>query len=203
MLSIGGCGSSRYVTVRVPPQVDLTSYEVVGVIGFKSNADASIDQYATQRLQSTIQSAQLGTRLLELGIEESVLAAIGASQLDADAIKRIGTKFGVAALFHGHITYSEPNMKIGGVTDPSIAQGSVRADMRGEMFVKLLETKTSASIWSNSSWATKQIGGVSVSSAGEVSGAMRSSNPRQEMVPTLVSEVVTGLRETTARRRVE
>src|SRR3989442_7455479 len=202
-LGILGCAGSNYVTVRVPPEVDLRSYEAVGIIELGSNADAAINRYATERFQSSVQSAQPGTRLVELGTAESVLAAIGARQLDADAIKKIGTRFGVAAVFEGNIKFSEPKVNLGGgITDLATEQGGVRAEMRGDMFARLVETKTAASVWSNSSWVTKQLGGVSVSSGG-IAGTVRSSNPREEMVPALVREVLTGLRESTVRRRVD
>ena len=202
-----GCAGSRnagphYVTVRVPPKVDLTTYEAVGIIEFGSNADAAISRYATERFQSSLQSAQPGTRLVELGTAASVLAAIGATQIDADAIKKIGTRFGVAAIFQGSIKFSEPKVNVSAIKDLAAAMGGVRADMRGDMFAKLVETKTAASIWSNSSWATKQLGGVSVSSDRSIAGTMGTSNPREEMVPNLVYEVATGLRESTVQRRV-
>ena len=202
-LGVVGCAGSRYVTVRVPPEVDLRNYQAIGIIEFGSNADATINRYATQRFQSSVQSAQPGTRLVELGTAESVLAAIGARQLDADAIKKIGARFGVAAVFDGNIKFSEPKVNVRGMTDLAMAQGGARAEMRGDMFVKLVETKTAASVWSNSSWVTKQLGGVSASSDGGIVGTVRSSNPREEMVPVLVREVVTGLRESTVRRRVD
>jgi len=202
-LGIPGCSGSRYVTVRVPPEVDLRSYQAVGVIEFGSNADATLNRYATQRFQSSVQSAQPGTRLVELGTAESVLAAIGARQLDADAIKKIGTRFGVAAVFDGNIKFSEPKVNVRGITDLATAQGGARAQMRGDMFARLVETRTAASVWSNSSWATKQLGGVHVSGDGSIAGSVRTSNPREDMVPDLVREVLTGLRESTVRRRVE
>jgi len=204
-LSLGvlGCAGSRYVTVRVPPEVDLRNYPAVGIIEFASNADTAINRYATQRFQSSVQSAQPGTRLIELGTADSVLAAIGARQLDADAIKKLGTRFGVAAVFEGNIKFSEPKVSVRGVTDLALAQGGARAEMRGDMFARLVETRTSAGVWSNSSWATKQLGGVHVSSDGGIAGTVRTSNPREEMVPDLVREVLTGLRESTVRRRVE
>jgi hypothetical protein len=200
-LGFSGCGGN-YVTVRVPPDVDLKSYEAIGLVEFASNAEASIGRHATERFQSQVQSAQPGTRLVDLGTEPSVLAAVGASKLDADAIKKIGARFGVAALFQGHITYSNPKVKIGGLTDMAIAQGGVRADLRGDMFVKLLETKTAASVWSNSSWATRKLGDVHLSGGG-VSGSVQSFDPQRDMVADLVREVTTGLRETTARKRVD
>ncbi len=205
-LSLGvlGCAGSNYVTVRVPPEVDLKSYEAIGVIEFGSNAGAAINRYATERFQSSVQSAQPGTRLVELGTAESVLAAIGARQLDADTIKRIGTRFRVAAVFEGNIKFSEPKVNLGGgITDLATAQGGVRAEMRGDMFARLVETRTAAGVWSNSSWATRQLGGVHVSSDGGIVGTVRTLNPREEMVPALVREVTTGLRESTVRRRVD
>ena len=203
-LSLGileGCSGARYVTVRVPPEVDLRGYEAIGIIEFESNADAAINRYATQRFQSSVQAAQPGARLVELGTAESVLATIGAKQLDADAIKKIGTRYGVAAVFQGNITYSEPNVSIRGIMEPAGAQGGVRAEMRGDMFAKLVETKTAASVWSNSSWMTKQLGGVRVSGDHGITGAVQTSNPRQEMVLALVHAVLTGLRESTAKQR--
>jgi hypothetical protein len=196
-----GCTHSHYVTVRVPPKVDLRSYEAIGVVEFGSNADATINRYATQRFQSLVQSAQPGTRLVELGTAESVLAAIGARQLDADAIKKIGARYGVAAVFQGNIAYSEPSVNIRGITDLAKAEGGARAEMRGDMFAKLVETKTAASVWSNSSWVTKQLGGVRLSDHG-IAGTVQTSNPREEMVPELVRLVITGLRESTVQQRV-
>ena len=200
---LDGCGGgARYVTVQVPPEVNLLGYETIGVIEVGSNADGAINRYATERFQSTIQSAQPGTRLVELGSMESVLGAVGARELDADAVRKIGTRYRVAAVFEGQITYTEPKVNLGGITDLMSAQGSATVQMRGEMFAKLLETRTGASIWSNSSWATKQVGGVSVS-RDRIAGSVQSSDPRHEMVGTLVHEVTTGLRPSTARQRVD
>jgi hypothetical protein len=199
---LDGCGGgARYVTVQVPPEVNLLGYETIGVIEVGSNADGAINRYATERFQSTIQSAQPGTRLVELGSMESVLGAVGARELDADAVRRIGTRYRVAAVFEGQITYTEPKVNLGGITDLRSAQGNATVQMRGEMFAKLIETRTGASVWSNSSWATRQVGGVSVS-RDRIAGSVQSSDPRHEMVGTLVHEVTTGLRESTARQRV-
>ena len=200
---LDGCGGgARYATVQVPPEVNLLGYETIGVIEVGSNADGAINRYATERFQSTIQSAQPGTRLIELGSMESVLGAVGARELDADAVRRIGARYRVAAVFQGEITYSQPKVNLGGIADMMSAQGSATVQMRGEMFAKLFETKTGASVWSNSSWATRQVGGVSVSREHAIAGSVQSSDPRHEMVGTLVHEVTTGLRPSTARQRI-
>lgn len=200
---LDGCGGgARYMTVQVPPEVNLLGYETIGVIEVGSNADGELNRYATDRFQSVIQSAQPGTRLIELGSMGSVLGAVGARELDADAVRRIGARYRVAAVFEGRITYSEPKVNLGGIADIMTAQGSASVQMRGEMFARLLETRTGASVWSNSSWATRQVGGVSISSDHTVAGSVRSSDPRHDMVGTLVHEVTTGLRPSTARQRV-
>ena len=202
LLSLGilsGCSSS--VLVRVPPRMDMKAYETTGIIEFASNADANINQYATQQFQQQLQSAQPGTRLIELGARESVLAAVGAKQLDADAIKKIGQKYGVTAIFHGTITYAEPTTDIR-VTDLTKLQGGVKAEIKGDIFGRLFETATGASIWSSSAWARRPLGGV-VSKDQGVSVAIKNSNPRYQMVPTLVFHLTNDFRASTVRQKAD
>ena len=195
------CGCSSTVLVRVPPRVDMQAYETTGIISFVSNAEGATNEYATQQLQQHVQAAQPGTRFLELGSRESVLAAVGATQLDAEAIKRIGQKFGVAAVFYGHITYSEPTTNVR-VTDLSKLQGGVKSEMKGDIFGRLVETRTGASMWSSSAWMRKQIAGL-VSGEHGVSVSMKDSNPRYDMVPTLVYHLTTDFRATTVRQKTD
>ena len=202
LLSLGilpGCSNS--VLVRVPPRMDMKAYETTGIIEFASNADANINQYATQQFQQQLQSAQPGTRLIELGARESVLAAVGAKQLDADAIKKIGQKYGVTAIFHGTITYAEPTTDIR-VTDLTKLQGGVKAEIKGDIFGRLFETTTGASIWSSSAWARRPLGGV-VSKDQGVSVAIKNSNPRYQMVPTLVFHLTNDFRASTVRQKAD
>lgn len=200
LLSLGilsGCSNS--VLVRVPPRMDMKAYETTGTLDFASNADATINQYATQQFQQQLQAAQPGTRFIELGARESVLAAVGAKQLDADAIKKIGQKYGVTAMFHGSITYSDPTTDIR-VTGLTRLQGGVKAEIKGDIFGRLVETTTHASIWSSSAWAKKPLGGV-VSRDQGVSVALKTSNPRYEMVPALVYHLTNDFRASTVRQK--
>src|SRR5918996_1064526 len=106
-----GCSSST-VLVSVPPRMDLKSYGTLGIVEFGSNSDAAINVHATRHFQQQIQAAQPGTPFLELGNRQTVLAAVGARQLDADAARKIGEKYGVAAIFLGDIAYSEPRTDV-------------------------------------------------------------------------------------------
>jgi hypothetical protein len=195
-------GCTRTVLVPVPPRMDLGGYGTLGVVEFASNAGPGVDAQATREFQAHIHSAQPGTRLLELGSREALLKETGARQLDAGALKKIGAKHGVDAIFLGEVTYSEPKTSVT-VSDMSKLEGSARTVVRGDMSARLVETRTGASVWSSSSWATRQVGGVSVSAERGVSGGVRNSNPREEMVPALVFHVTQDFRSGTVRQKVQ
>jgi hypothetical protein len=137
--------------------MDLKSYAMLGIVEFGSNSDAALNAYATRRFQEQIQAAQPGTRFIELGNREAVLAAVGGKQLDGDALRKIGEKYAVAAIFLGDIAYSEPKTDVK-VTDLAKLEGGVRAEIKGDISSRLVETGTGASVWSSSAWARRQIG---------------------------------------------
>jgi len=193
------CGCSSTVLVSVPPRVDLTPYRTLGVIEFTSNASGPINARATQQLQEQVQAAQPGTRFIELGSREAVLAAVGRSQLDAEAAQRIGRKYGVAAVFLGELAYADPKTDIR-VSDLTKLEGGVRTEVRGDISAKLLETESGASVWSNSGWVRRQVGRLNVSAEHGVSGAMSKSDPHEEMVPALVYQLTHDFRSSTVRQ---
>lgn len=195
-------GCSRTVLVPVPPRMDLKSYATLGVVEFASNADAAINTKATREFQAHIHSAQPGTRLLELGSRDAVLAAVGGRQLDADALRKIGEKYGVDAVFVGDIAYSEPKTDVT-VTDITKLEGRVRTEVRGDVTSRLLETRTGASVWSSSAWAKRQVGRLDVSANQGVSGTVRSADPREEMVAALVYHLTQDFRPGSVRQKVK
>jgi len=193
-------GCSRTILVPVPPRMDLKSYGTLGIIEFASNSDPAISNYATQQFQEHVQGAYPGTPILELGNREAVLAAVGATQFDADAIAKIGKKYGVTAVFLGDIVYSEPKTDIR-VTDINKLEGGVRTEVRGDMSTKLMETQSGASVWSSSAWAKRQIGSVSLSTKRGVSATVGDSNPRKDMVPALILHLTQDFRPKLVRQR--
>jgi hypothetical protein len=190
---------SSTVLVSVPPRMDLKSYGTLGIVEFGSNSDGAINVHATRQFQQQIQAAQPGTPFIELGNREAVLAAVGGRQLDVDALRRIGEKYGVAAIFLGDIAYSEPRTDVK-LTDLTKLEGGMRTEIRGDISSRLVETRTGASVWSNSAWARRQIGRLSVSAEHGVSGGVSKSNPREEMVPALVYQLTHDFRPTSARQ---
>ena len=128
-----------------------------------------------------------------------LLAALGARQLDAVSLRKIGDKYGVAAVFVGDLAYSEPRVDVK-VSDMAKLEGGVRAEIRGDISARLLETASGASVWSTSGWARRQVGALKLSADYGVSGAMSQANPREEMVPTLVHEITHDFRPTYVRQ---
>lgn len=192
-----GCSST--VLVPVPPRVDLKGYGTLGIVEFASNSGRAINARATRQFQEQIQSAQPGTRFVELGEREALLAAVGGRELDQAAMRRIGEKYGVSAVFLGDIVYSEPRMDVK-LIDVAKLEGGVRAQLQGEISSRLVETATGASIWSRSASMSRQIGSVRVSAEQGVSGAVSRSNPREEMVPALVYQLTHDFRPGTQRQ---
>jgi hypothetical protein len=197
LATVLGCAGT--VLVSVPPRVDLKDYETLGIVEFASNSDRTIGAHATRRFQEQIQAAQPGTRFIELGSREEVLASVGARQLNPAALRRIGEKYGVGAIFLGDIAYSEPRADIK-LTDLTKLEGGVRAEIRADISARLLEARTGASVWSNSAWATRQIGGLSVSAERGVSAGISRSDAREEMVPTLVYHLTQDFRPSSVRQ---
>ena len=194
-------GCTKTVMVDVPPRMDLSRYEALGIIEFTSNADAAISARATQLFQESIQDAQPGTPFLDLGSRDAVLSAVGSTQFDADAFRKIGRKYGVAAVFLGDVAYSSPKTDIK-ITDIDKLEGGMRTEIRVDMSSKLIETLSRASVWSSSSWAKRQIGHLEVSAEQGVSGTLRNSDPREEMVPAMIFHLTKDFRPTSVRQKV-
>lgn len=191
--------ASKTVVVSVPPRVDLRPYGTVGIMDFASNSDAAVNARATRKFEEEVQAAQPGTRFVELGDRQAVLAAIGSRQLDLDAYKKIARKYGVSAVFIGDIAYSDPQADIK-LADLQKLEGGMRAEIRGDISSRLMETATGASVWTSSAWARRQLGTVNVSAEHGVSGEISKANPREDMVPGLVYHLTQDFRPTTARQ---
>ena len=195
-------GCSHTVVVPVPPRVDLQSYGTLGIVEFASNSDPVVNARTTREFQSHIHAAQPGTRIVELGTPDSLLAAVGSRQLDAPALRRSGAMYGVDAIFLGSLTYSEPRADLR-ISDGAKLEGGVRIEVRGDISSKLVETRTGANVWSSSAWARRQLGRLNVSAEHGVSGTMNNSNPREEMVPTLVYHLTQDFRPSSSRQQVK
>jgi hypothetical protein len=200
LAALWGC-ASQTVPVAVPPRVDLQGYRALGLVDFESNYNPSINTRTTREFESHVRAAQPGTRIVDLGGRESLLAAVGSREFDALALRKIGQRYGVDAIFVGYLSYSEPKTEAK-TTDVAQPEGDVQAELRGDISFELMETRTGTSLWSSSASARRPIDRMNVSVAAGMNGAMRGpSNPREAMVPSLVYDLTDDFRSSSVARR--
>jgi hypothetical protein len=151
-------GCSKRVMVERPPRVDLMSFHMIGIVQFKSDAEGKLPEFTTRRFVETIQGAQPGVRLLELGSIEEVLEAIGHDELDFNAIKAMKETYGVDAVFLGELVVDDvrPNVDLHSM----FSTMSVSADVDASLGVRMFETAIGSTIWSRSTRRTSSVAHV-------------------------------------------
>jgi hypothetical protein len=132
-----------------PPEVDIPPEQKIGLIQFDvKNAEGDLGVFATDRFLEEISQAQRGARLLELGTLGEVLADVGAEKLDADAIRKIGSRHGVDSIFTGEIMISDVRPQVS--VDALIKSLGVRATFTINISAKLKSTDSGVVLWTNS-----------------------------------------------------
>ncbi len=160
-----GCGPRR-VRVMVPPRIDLKPHEVIGVVEFNCSSEDELGPFATGRFIEAMRQDQGMVRVVRLGTESDVLAAVDQSRLDAAAFQALGNKYGVQTIVTGDLTFSEvrPNVSIG----HSLTHIGVSADVRATLAVQMVEAASGASLWSRSADATQRLGAAGFSTNKDV-----------------------------------
>lgn len=195
----GGC--AHYATVEYPPLVELRSLETVGILKFEvAEGDQEIGEDATHRFIATVQRAQPGTRVLELGTKREVLAKVGARALDPAALQAIGKMSGVDAVLSGSVEVKSPRpgVNIAGLT---AVRTTVKVD--ASMKAALHETGQGAMLWTNGASGTWNLGGFTASGRGVGGGMADPVRKHAEIMAELVRLTTEDFRPTFARRRVD
>jgi len=164
LLASGCARTPRPPAVRVPPVIDLSRLGALGLVQFESPGREDLGQLTTREFLAALQSAQPGTPVLELGGERRLLSQVGRDALDAEAVRAIGEKHHVDALIVGTLESQRVSPKF--AFDPSAAFASARADLEGSLHVRILDTRSGATIWSAAPRAKAEIGGMDVSRHG-------------------------------------
>lgn len=153
-LLLSGCAR-----IYVPPAIDLKPNEVIGLVEFKSETKGDLAEYVTQKFIESITEDQDELRIIELGDEATVLAAVGQSALGPDAYKAIGDKYDVKTVFTGELRVSDvtPSLSIG----PGFSFASFEAKVSARLAARLVETEAGTTLWTNSGKAEHTVAGVS------------------------------------------
>jgi len=201
LIVVTGCGGgNRYQTVMIPPRIDLTQHELIGVVEFDSSEEGELATLATQRFTEEARRDQGMVRIVEIGSENEALSSVGRNKMGSDTYKAIGQKHGVRTILRGKLTVSNvrPNVSIANLTS-----GSLSADVDATLVVQLIETSTGASLWSSSASASKNVGQLSVFEGGDfVFGAEDPEDAYGDLVNALVAQVTNDFRARWERRVV-
>jgi len=202
MAATWGCSSTRTITEEVPPQVDLRIYRTIGVLDVAvGNHSAPLQNDATRKLIATLQAAQPGVRLLELGSERHLLATLGKSRLDAAAVREICRLNGVEALIASQMEVMpvSPSLKFGDALTSLSAKATVNASLTS----KLYEMPSGASLWSDVVSGKWTVAGFRLTETAISDIRMNDPNEKyDQMVSDLVYAVTKSFRPTYVKRRV-
>ena len=146
--------------VMVPPRIDLTEFEVLGIMEFTTNKQGKLAQLATQRFMDMAREDQGIVRIVDLGTQKAILKEIGEPKLDPEACGKIGASKKVATLIVGQLTVSDvrPDINI----SPGLGVMNFAADVDASLSVQMVEATTGATLWSSSSSATERVGSVTI-----------------------------------------
>jgi hypothetical protein len=188
--------------VKLPPQVDLKEWPVIGIVEFTADTHRELAPEATRKFIMNLQSAQPGVRLLELGGESELLQAVQRKAMDPDAIKAIGAKYGVQAVFSGRLRVTENTPTVTFSRDLSSA--SAGASINGGLDAKLQETSTGATVWSNGAHGEWSIGGLTLGAGGISDAGYTDPKEKYEaMIRELVEVATDDFRPRYEKRKVE
>jgi hypothetical protein len=156
--------------LTLPPKIDLTKYQGVGVMGFGCNAEGKMDEYATRRFIIIIKAYQKEIRLIDLGTKEEVLESVQKEQLNPEAIRSIGNKYNVDVIFTGELEIKEIQplvpVNIYSRTRPTRGKTQIqgqraKAAVKAWLSAKLWETGAGGTIWRSSAQGEEIVNQVS------------------------------------------
>lgn len=195
LCSAAACGGSpRPAPVPVPARLDLRPLGRLGLVTFTvENAKGSLHQFATDRFSEEILAAQPGTEVLELGAADSLVKRVGEQELGIAAAHELGKQRDIDAVFAGHLKVTNPQAGGGlaGLVSPHL-DATVRLDLT----VRLLSTRSGATLWRSSAWATDKVGQVGLVDGQLFFGAKDPKQAYGRMVNRLVELVTEDLRPT-------
>jgi len=157
IVSVVACGRK----VMVPPRIDLTQHEIIGIIQFDSDSKGELAPLTTRKFTEAIRRDQEMIRIIDLGTETEVLKEIGHGRLNKAAFQEIGEKYDVATVFAGELLVSDvrPDISIALIFTAGM---SVSAEVDATLDVQMVETETGASLWSTSVTKTEEIANVNI-----------------------------------------
>jgi len=117
------------------------------MIDFTVNGPEALAPVASQQFLASVQSAQPGVAVLELGPRERVLAAVGGGALGPETIRAIGEKYELDAILVGELRTQEIQPR---VSMRELSSFSAQAEIEGVLSARIFETRRGATLWTTS-----------------------------------------------------
>lgn len=186
LVGLAGCSRSPAPEpVLDPPRVDLGRFGTLGMVEFESAAADGFGAAASRDFLASLQSAQPGTPVLELGGQRRLLAQVNATGFDPDAVRALADKYRIDALVVGALDAQRVTPKVAFDTGAWMKASAV---LEGSLHVRILDTRTGATLWSNLSRAREEVARMSVSGSGVSGvGANAPDEARQRLLERLIS----------------
>jgi hypothetical protein len=155
-----GCGP-KAPPVMIPPRIDLTAHEVLGIVEFSSSAEGELGPLATRKFTEAARQDQGMVRIVDLGTEAEALTTVGSREFDRASFQALGNEHEVLTIITGQIDVSRvrPDISI----DAGFKNASLSAEFDVTLSVQLVEASSGASIWNASASAKQKIGQISYS----------------------------------------
>ena len=149
--------------VLAPPLVELSGLGAIGMIDFAGTGPTGLAPRASRQFLASLQSAQPGVAVLELGPRERVLAAVGGNTLDPDTIRAIGAKYDLDAILVGEVQTreSQPHVSL-----HELSSVTASAEIEGVLHAQIFETRRGATVWTTSAETRAPLARVELSSFG-------------------------------------
>jgi hypothetical protein len=190
-VGLSGCAHHPQAPqIRIPPRIDLSRLGALGIVDFSSPGHESFGAETTREFLATLQSAQPGTPVLELGDERLLLSELGRPTLDAEALRALGEKRHVDAVIVGALESQRVSPKV--AFDAPSTWASASADLEAALRVRILDTRSGATVWSTVSRAKAQIAGLDVTSHGVANVGTSGRDEAQQILVTRLVRNATG-----------
>jgi hypothetical protein len=192
---LGGC-AARYA--EVPPRLDLAPMGRVALVTFSSEGDkAVLGSLATQRFAEAVLQSQASIELIELDAGDSSIAHLARQGNGAALAAHLGRERGIPAVFLGQlvVTGTRARARLNSPTDLG-----VKAEVRAELAVQLLSTRTGGTVWRSSSAARGTVGQVHFNGGLPSVAARDAEEAYGDVLRQLSSDVTRDLRPTFIRQ---
>ena len=185
-LALASCSST--VLVQVPPRMILDRTQTIGIVRFDVQGATGVPDVSTRFLEA-LQEGQPGVAVVELGSSSDVLATVGKSTMDGEAVREIGKRYEVDAVILGTMSMKESKPKLDVNLDQGLDASSVQAQVRldGSLQAKLVNTDRGATLWTGTSSRWISLARVGGSSGGYGSLSLPD---RERQVGQLVHDMV-------------